>query len=532
MSEAPTKPPRARMAPPRFDVSMVFRGSAGIPSAGESAGEAERVEGRPFGLELDEKARQAYFWIVNNAIISPAYDIEFNRENRAPKTVDFQGAGATLTLPTDQSYSSFVLLPLLSFLARKRALFVGGPGRGKTASAILMGLLAGYEMRDLRRSILHGQPQLTVADMLGNPLPRDLLSAERTEDIRIAWRRWLDMRVKIVDEYNRIPTRTQSALLTLVADGYAEILDQVFECPDSAWFLTANDDLGGGTYQVIEALKDRIDVVVRTLNLNCRFTEELLFRIESGVKPEDVLPPEIIFTERELDAIHEQINAMEVPRPVRRRLEFFTAQFEFCDLASPVMEYKSKDYVRLADSSISQVCKRDCGRDKLKALCSQTENGISVRAKLALLSFAKALAWFRGKDEVGLDDVRQVVPWILHEKLKPNEISPFFAQPENLGYMLDKVAWLRHLFDLAMEEYERLDLDNNDPVAPIAEQFSLGLEGLEADVVRRRMAEIEVVLKRLSSKTKLLNHVHDDVLALKYYWMRYANYLAWLEWRN
>jgi MoxR-like ATPase len=104
--------------------------------------------------------------------------------------------------------------------------------------------------------------------LLGNPLPADLIGAQRMEDVRIAWRRWLDMRVKIIDEYNRIPTRTQSALLTVMADNYAELLDQVFECPEAAWYLTANDDTGGGTYQVIEALRDRIDIVVRPLSFN------------------------------------------------------------------------------------------------------------------------------------------------------------------------------------------------------------------------------------------------------------------------
>jgi len=39
---------------------------------------------------------------------------------------------------------------------------------------------------------------------------------------------------------------------------YAEVLNHIFECPESAWYLTANDDQGGGTYQVIEALRDRI----------------------------------------------------------------------------------------------------------------------------------------------------------------------------------------------------------------------------------------------------------------------------------
>jgi len=39
--------------------------------------------------------------------------------------------------------------------------------------------------------------------------------------------------------------------------------------------LTANDDAGGGTYQVIEALKDRIDIVVKALHFNSRFIRDL-----------------------------------------------------------------------------------------------------------------------------------------------------------------------------------------------------------------------------------------------------------------
>src|SRR5512142_2050010 len=98
--------------------------------------------------------------------------------------------------------------------------------------------------------------------------------------VQISWRKWLSMRGKIIDEYNRVPSRTQSALLTVMGYNYAEILDQSYECPEAAWYLTANDDAGGGTYQVIEALRDRIDIVVKSLHFNIRFLDELLTRIE------------------------------------------------------------------------------------------------------------------------------------------------------------------------------------------------------------------------------------------------------------
>src|SRR5262249_46295186 len=155
----------------RFDVADLYRGPV---TTEENAAD---------DLPLDERLRQAYFWIVNNAIISPHYDIEYD-DGPAP-SYQFGGPTSTLRLPSRQTYSSSVLLPLLNFAVRRRCLFVGGPGRGKTASAILMGLLAGYSLKDIRRAIQHGQPQMTIADLLGNPLPADLVAARSMDGITI-----------------------------------------------------------------------------------------------------------------------------------------------------------------------------------------------------------------------------------------------------------------------------------------------------------------------------------------------------------
>ena len=393
-----------------------------------------------------------------------------------------------------------------------------------------MGILAGYDLAEVRKGVQHGQPQMTIADLIGNPLPKDLVEAEEMDNIRIAWRRRLEMRVKIIDEYNRIPTRTQSALLTVMADGYAEMLDQVFVCPPSAWFLTANDDLGGGTYPVIEALKDRIDIVVKALNFNPRFLGELPMRVERKLDPAKLVPPEIVFTPAELDQVHDAILAMPVPRGVRRRLEFFAAQFDFCDLAAQDIEYKSKDTIRIAGRTVSSVCAQDCGRDKLKVLCSQTENGLSVRALLTLLTYVKTLAWFRGAAEVELADLRALVPWVLHEKVQPNETAPIFEQNELLR--IDRIAWLQAAFDDAMKEYARLGLDTKDSVADLDTEFDLGLDGLTEAEARARIARIEAQLTAMARNTKLYAHVHADVLKLKYYHQRYSNYLRWLTWQT
>jgi MoxR-like ATPase len=515
ISQAPTNPKTAPK-PRQFDVADLYQGPIQTGTSGVQGEQA-----------LDEKLRQAYFWIVNNAIISPHYDIEYN--DGPAQTYTVGDSRRTLTLPSAQSYSSYILLPLLTFATRKKCLFVGGPGRGKTASAILMGVLSGASIRDVKRSMQHGHPQMTIADLLGNPLPADLINAQSMNEIRIAWRSWLSMRVKIIDEYNRIPTRTQSALLTVMADNYAEVLNHIHECPESAWYLTANDDQGGGTYQVIEALRDRIDVIVQALAFNPRFLNDLLVRIEENLRPEELVPREIIFSEQEVDRMGEEIRQVEVPEAVRRRLEFFTSQFELCETSGGQFEYMTKDTARLSGVDWAQVIAADNGRDRLKDLGCQTRNGISVRNLMALLIYAKALAYFRGNRAIDLEDVRQVLPFVLHDKLQPDLNAPFFSLPENAPYRTDRLSWLRRLFDLSNEEFNRLDLDRNDPVGELAKEFAKGLDGVSERETLSRLSKLEKLVANCVKGRKLYGHLYDDLLKLKYLHQRYTNYLAWLR---
>ena len=518
VSQAPTNP-HQKPAPKIFDVADLYRGPV-----------EEVTQADAQALPLDEKLRQAYFWIINNAIISPHYDIEYDE---GPSHSFVMGDSKTLVnLPSGQSYSSFVLMPLLNFAVRRRCLLVGGPGRGKTASSVLMGVLAGYSINQVRRAMIQGQPQMTISDLIGNPLPADLVNAQKMEDIRIAWRQWLGMRVKIVDEYNRIPTRTQSALLTVMGDNYAELLNQVYECPEAAWYLTANYEGGGGTYQVIEALRDRIDIVVQALHFNTRFLNDLLMRIETNLRPEEVVPSQIIFTEDEHDRMYKEIMQVSLPNELRRRLEFFASQFEFCEPAAEQLEYKTKDIAKASGIELNQLYAKETGKDSLRDLGNQTQSGFSVRTLMTLMVFAKALAYVRGNQDVSLEDLRQIMPFVLHEKLAQNADSPFFEAPGNEVFRSDHISWIRKLFDLACAEYDRLNLDKDDPVSKFELDFANGLEGVTAGEVRTRLTKIERLLGEWSKGRKLYGNMFDDILKLKYLHQRYTNYLRWLEWQD
>src|SRR5215468_2327024 len=449
------------------------------------------------GATLHDKMRQAYWWITNNAVICPYYDIEFGGRS-ALKT----RAGDEIGLHDAMSYSSFVLIPMLTLFTCRRALLVGGPGRGKTTSAVLMAILSGMPREEVHRSIQRGHPQLTIADLLGSPLPSDLMKAEDMSAVKIGWRKWIGQRVKIIDEYNRIPTKTQSALLSLLAEGYAEMFDQYVYAGKSSWFLTANDDAGGGTFQVIEALKDRIDVVVRAVPFNSGFLAALLQRLEADKTPEELVPSEIVFTAGELEAIYGAILAVTVPADVLERMAFFLGQLDFCRMASPQFEFKNKDTLKLSGATVAQVCTEQCPLDKKVHLCTQTENGVSVRSYQTAIHFAKALAYFRGHDAVELEDVRQIVPWVLHEKLVPNARSAFFEAKGKQALLQDRVAWIRNMLDMALESDPR-----HEPVRArvhkLREQIDAGLAGVDLKTAEKRVGAVTSLMKELTEKAEL-----------------------------
>jgi MoxR-like ATPase len=475
------------------------------------------------GTSLHDKMRQAYWWVVNNAILCPFYDVEYGRRSNLKNA-----AGDEVLLHDEMSYSSFVLVPMLTLFTCRRALLVGGPGRGKTTSAILMALLSGMSREAVRRSIQRGHPQLSIADLLGAPLPSDMLKAEDMSAIKIGWRKWISQPVKIIDEYNRIPTKTQSALLSLMAEGYAEMFDQYVYAGRSSWFLTANDDAGGGTFQVIEALKDRIDVVVRAVPFSSGFLEVLLRRLERDKTPEELVPRDVVFSAGEMERIYRSVLAVELPEEARERLGFFLGQLDFCRMASPQFEAKSKDTLKLAGQSVSAVCNEQCPLDKKVHLCTQTENGVSARSYQTALHFAKALAYFRGNRAVELEDLRQILPFVLHEKLVPNQRSPFFEVKGKRVLLQDRVAWIRHMFDMAMERYPRHE-EVRSKVRALRQELEQGLEGVVQKVVEKRMGQVTALMDQLMKGQELSGPVYEDLVHLKAMHSRYQNYLHWLR---
>jgi MoxR-like ATPase len=461
--------------------------------------------------------RRAYDWIAANAVYAPYHDVSFDTPllvGRGEQRID---------LPRSTSYASFILLPILTLLTSRRMVFVGAPGRGKTTMATLMALLAGASLEEVRQAVQHGHPQLTIADLLGSPLPSELIRAEQARDIRVSWRHWITARVKIIDEYNRIPTKTQSALLSLMAEGYAEMYEQVIRTGKSAWYLTANDDQGGGTFPVIEALKDRIDVVVRCTPFHAHFLDRLEERVSGHHGPEEFVPADLVCTRDELDSADEEIRAIPVPEPVRDVLGFLLTQLEFCRRASDRLEYRNKDTLHLAGRKVAHVCTEDCPLDKNENLCAQTENGVSARSVQTLLHYAKALAWFRGHDAVALEDIRALLPWVMHDKLQANPQSSFFQKAENAVYVVDRVSWIRQLFDKAVTQHAAYATVRKPTLELQQALAGAALSALPQPELKQRMMQVQKRMEEVISRQEMNGATHADLVLLKDLFVRCQN---------
>lgn len=276
-----------------------------------------------------------------------------------------------------------VKLIIAALLADGHVLIEGVPGVAKTLTAKLVArsLDAGF-------SRIQFTPDLMPSDVLGTPVfnPKDA-----TFDFK---KGPVFSNIILVDEINRAPAKTQSALLEIMEERQASIDGKTYAMASPFMVLaTQNPVEQEGTYRLPEAQLDRF-----------------LFKI--------VVPYP---TESEELSILTQFHAM--------------GNQNVNDIVRPVLGGEQVNALR---RQIKTLVIEDRLLQFIAKLIHQTRNhksiylGASPRASLAVMNASKAIAAMQGRDFVTPEDIREVLIPVLRHRiiLAPDKEMEGVTEPD------------------------------------------------------------------------------------------------------
>jgi len=262
---------------------------------------------------------------------------------------------------------------LITLLCQGHALLEGVPGIAKTLAVKTLSRLMGLDFHrvqctsDLMPADIVGTNVLNMANstfqLHPGPVFTDLL---------------------LVDEVNRMPPRTQAALLECMEEHQVTIDGTRYQLsPFFAVFATQNPIEFEGTYPLPEAQLDRFLLKIRVSYPAAADEVRLLSNVQAGFEP------------RELDKMDLAPIPQGLLQQAQQELKAITVQ-------EALFQY------------IVQIARRTREWPALSL-------GASPRAAISLMAVSKAVAAMDGRDYIIPDDVKQAVPSVLRHRimLKP-----------------------------------------------------------------------------------------------------------------
>ncbi len=262
-------------------------------------------------------------------------------------------------------------LLLTALMADGHILIEGVPGVAKTLSAKILAKLINTQFTRIQFT-----PDLMPADLIGT----SVFNAKVNE---FEFKKGpLFSNVVLIDEINRAPAKTQSALFEVMeerhisVEGTTYMMDQPFLV-----IATQNPIEHEGTYRLPEAQLDR-------------FLFKVLIDFPSLEEETEILKR---FAEESSNEVVERMN------PVLSAAELIALR-------------KMVNHIHVEESLLGYIA----------AIVNSTRNnpdiylGASPRASLAILRSAKAFAVIQGRDFITPDDVKKVVPSTLVHRIIPS----------------------------------------------------------------------------------------------------------------
>ncbi len=418
-----------------------------------------------------EKVHALYHLIGERGLfVNTNYDVF----TKPPEEVGIIGGRYRVPLiqPGSHAYSSPLLFAALTSILNHGTMFVrGAPGIGKTTGCELAGhFFTGTSLDDILQAEILGNPQLKTEDVIAG---LDIAELTRPGGRKVVLpTKFLQCPVKVWDEVNRTPADLVSCAMRLVDTGKAVYQGQVLQSPPGVLFATANYE-DEGTFQLTPPFLDRFDVAVMVTSpqpwdlkkIRQRGDEKTNGNLDCLLQ----IPEELRLN---LGQIRGQINGMkettehDVPQ-VSAFADFLYGSLRFSDVASA-------NLTRATKGNAWQVTQDNVDLGHFNVGPHQyTVNELSIRTVKAMMRYAKAFAWFTGKEQVELSDLKTVLPYLLWHKVQPTR----HATVNDPRLKNDRISLIEEISKSAETEY------NDMRGSPANREYALALGALETGLL-------------------------------------------------
>jgi len=258
---------------------------------------------------------------------------------------------------------------LVTLLCRSHALLEGVPGVAKTLLVKTLSRILGLEFQRVQCT-----SDLMPADIIGTNILNMATSTFNLHKGPV----FTDL--LLVDEINRMPPRTQAALLECMEEYQVTIDGTRYQLPaEFSVFATQNPIEFEGTYPLPEAQLDRFLLKIRVAYPAAKDEVQMLTNVQNG------------FEARDLDSM----GLMPLPPGL---------------LAAAQQEVKAVKVEPALFNYIVQIARRTRDWPSLSL-------GASPRAAISLMVVARAIAAMDARDYVIPDDVKAAAPPVLRHRL-------------------------------------------------------------------------------------------------------------------